>query len=76
VFLRICPLEYVLPTLFKLRPLLAPDQGVFSTDELELFVQLLQHTSSHGGSSARLEPPDEAALRQDLQTATVLAAVM
>lgn len=68
-----CPADIALSTLYKLRPLLLPEQHIFSSNDLHLFVQRMHDACMHGGPSAQMQAPDEEALRTELLTACVLA---
>lgn len=66
------PSALALQCMNKLRPLLSPDSGVFTEENVEELVLRLQSASTHDGAAVQLPPAEEAALRHDLLTAAVL----
>lgn len=67
-----CPGDITLRTLHKLRPLMLPEQEIFDSGDLHLFVQWMHDACMHGGQDAQLQAAEEEALRTELLTACVL----
>eukprot|EP00892_Ulva_mutabilis_P002293 jgi/Ulvmu1/12064/UM083_0077.1 len=66
------PPPLALQCMHKLRPMLRGSGGMFTAENLEELVMRLQGLCAHDGPAAQLAPADEAALRHDLLTASVL----
>lgn len=68
-----CPAAITLRTLHKLRPLMLPEQDIFASGDLHLFVQWMHDACMHGGQDAQLRAAEEESIRTELLSACVLA---
>jgi hypothetical protein len=67
-----CPADITLRTLHKLRPLMLPQQEIFSSADLHMFVQWMQDACMHGSQDAQLQAAEDDTTRTELLTACVL----